>query len=134
MGFFTIVALVTLILWNEAMAQREWTYPPAYYLWEGDRFINVTMLDKLPQGTPSLSKTFETDPPVERWVNRSPGGQDIMIIQLFDDKEHGYFVDLAANQYRDSSNTYVLEYFNKWRGVCIEANPMYHQELVSFRR
>ena len=36
-----------------------------------------------------------------------------------------YFVDLAANNATEASNTRLLERDFGWRGVCIEANPRY---------
>jgi hypothetical protein len=36
-----------------------------------------------------------------------------------------YFVDLAANEYIFLSNSYALETFENWHGLCIEANSRY---------
>lgn len=44
-----------------------------------------------------------------------------------------YFVDLAANEAIELSNTYALERAHGWRGVCIEANPRYHSALRQYR-
>lgn len=107
-------------------------YPPRYYVWSVDHF-DEKRLD-LPLSAPSMSKTFDTDPPKEKFWLRSPGHQDQMVLNVFNDKSKGYYVDLATNQYRDSSNTYVIEYFNEWRGICIEANPMYIEEIQIYRR
>ena len=43
-----------------------------------------------------------------------------------------FFVDLAANHYRELSNTLLLER-NGWKGLCIEGNPMYWYELARYR-
>jgi hypothetical protein len=37
----------------------------------------------------------------------------------------GYFVDLAANDWRAKSNSYSLERYDGWQGLCIEANDEY---------
>lgn len=47
---------------------------------------------------------------------------------------NGYFVDLASNHYSEGSNTIMLELYNNWRGICIEPNPMYWQDLLARRK
>lgn len=49
-------------------------------------------------------------------------------------KQNGYFVDLAANHWSDLSNTVGLERHYNWTGICIEANPEYFKDLVSQRK
>jgi hypothetical protein len=34
-------------------------------------------------------------------------------------KRHGFFVDLATNHYKNDSNTFLLEQFYNWNGLCI---------------
>jgi FkbM family methyltransferase len=58
----------------------------------------------------------------------------MLIRTIFNDMEKGYFIDLAANEWRNISNSYGLESFNNWDGVCIEPNPQYHEGLLSNRR
>lgn len=41
----------------------------------------------------------------------------------------GYFVDMAANDALDCSNTVALEQNYGWRGLCVEANPRYLPSL-----
>lgn len=36
-----------------------------------------------------------------------------------------YFIDLAANDAKEYSNTLVLERYPEWNGLCIEPNPIY---------
>jgi hypothetical protein len=48
--------------------------------------------------------------------------QDEVLIDLIGEK--GYFVDLAANDAKDFSNTLALERAG-WDGLCIEPNPAY---------
>lgn len=52
-------------------------------------------------------------------------GQDRTIADVFNGKEHGFFIDLASNDAKYLSNTLALEQMLKWRGLCIEANPLY---------
>jgi Methyltransferase FkbM domain len=50
--------------------------------------------------------------------------------------QHGphYFVDLAANDARLLSNTYALEQYHGWQGLCIEPNPLYWYNLSHVRK
>jgi len=45
----------------------------------------------------------------------------------------GYFIDLAANDFKFLSNSYSLETFEHWEGVCIEANRQYWEGHFSRR-
>lgn len=56
-------------------------------------------------------------------------GQDEHVYKVLNNKEGGYFVDLAANHFRKDSNTYSLETFWNWKGLCIEANTEYLRGL-----
>lgn len=57
--------------------------------------------------------------------------QDTMVKSLFDGKKNGYFIDLAANDAVDMSNTFVLERDLGWDGLCIEANHRYLWRLAA---
>jgi len=46
-----------------------------------------------------------------------------VIFEVLPLKRGGFFVDLAAADGVDTSNTYVLEKTFAWSGICIEANP-----------
>ena len=43
-------------------------------------------------------------------------------------------MDLASNDYSFLSNTQGLERYQGWKGVCIEPNPQYHDNLLAKRR
>ena len=43
------------------------------------------------------------------------------------------YVDVAANHYKRISNTYFYDACLKWRGLCVEPNPIYHDDLRRFR-
>ena len=60
-------------------------------------------------------------------------GQDEAVATLFGWKREGYFVDLAANDPVELSNTYTLEWSFGWRGLCVEANPTYLDALTGKR-
>ncbi|CAB9522047.1 Methyltransferase FkbM [Seminavis robusta] len=59
-------------------------------------------------------------------------GQDVAVAKFFNFKSNGYFVDLASNDAVWASNTFALEQNFDWKGICIEANPIYWYRL-SFR-
>ena len=55
--------------------------------------------------------------------------QDKIISALFQSKQSPYFIDLAANDALELSNTLQLE-ADGWRGLCIEPNPVYWFRLA----
>jgi hypothetical protein len=59
--------------------------------------------------------------------------QDEVVSLLLKRKRHGYFIDLAANDAVKISNTFALEKYHGWNGLCIEPNPMYWGGL-SYRK
>jgi FkbM family methyltransferase len=89
-------------------------------------------------GARSLSPTFATDPPTMPFQSHSQikdplRGQDLTVLEIFRNKTNGFYVDLAANMYMEGSNTYLLDDFKKWKGICIEPNPKYLEGIVSNR-
>ena len=74
-------------------------------------------------------KIFERTLPKDlEWFSQA--GQDEVIMSLLRGKEGGYFIDLAANDATHLSNTFVLETKYQWKGICIEPNPQYWENLV----
>lgn len=59
--------------------------------------------------------------------------QDEIISKLLRRKRNGFFVDLASNDAIRISNTYSLETFFGWNGICLEPNPVYWGGL-SYRK
>lgn len=57
-----------------------------------------------------------------------------MVHALLQHKRNGYFIDLAANHPVAISNTRALERDFGWNGLCVEANPYYHEAHVRTRR
>ena len=53
------------------------------------------------------------------------------------DKKHyaksGYFVDLGAGDGITGSNTYTLEKFYNWEGICVDPNPSFLKSLCGSR-
>lgn len=54
-------------------------------------------------------------------------GQDKVMVDLIG--ENGYFIDLAANDAVEFSNTLALEKSHGWKGLCVEPNPAYWYRL-----
>lgn len=59
--------------------------------------------------------------------------QDELVSKLLHGKRNGYFVDLASNDAIRISNTYSLETFFDWNGICLEPNAVYWRGL-SYRK
>lgn len=108
---------------------------PHSYHFEPSNKSFVADFITLPANARSMSPTFLTDPPNEAFKSHSQEHkQDMAVLLFLKDKENGYFVDLAANHWEHLSNTYTLETFNKWKGVCIEPHPMYLENLLANRK
>jgi FkbM family methyltransferase len=61
-------------------------------------------------------------------------GQDKFIVEdLFNYRQNGYFLDLAAGDGIYLSNTYVLEKYLNWKGICIEAHDKVFEMLKDNR-
>mmetsp|Transcript_2886 Transcript_2886/g.7009 ORF Transcript_2886/g.7009 Transcript_2886/m.7009 type:complete len:320 (+) Transcript_2886:518-1477(+) len=60
-------------------------------------------------------------------------GQDRVVAAIFDNKQSGYFVDLAANHPIYLSNTRTLERDFGWQGLCIDGNAELLNELARHR-
>lgn len=56
--------------------------------------------------------------------------QDEIISRLFREKRGGFFIDLAANDAVRISNTYALETYYDWNGLCLEPNSEYWSGLA----
>ena len=63
----------------------------------------------------------------------SQEGQDRHIMAIFSGKRNGYFVDCAANEPVQISNTRSLERDFGWSGLCVEPNQRYWSALRRIR-
>ena len=59
--------------------------------------------------------------------------QDALVAYLLNCKRGGFFVDLAANDAVEISNTFSLEQLLGWKGICWEANSHYWYRLATKR-
>jgi FkbM family methyltransferase len=60
-------------------------------------------------------------------------GQDLRVIQTYNNKEDGFFIEIGASDGINLSNTYLLETKYKWKGICCEPVPNKFKELVNNR-
>jgi hypothetical protein len=58
---------------------------------------------------------------------------DQLVLGLLRNKQRGFFVDLAAGDAIEESNTLGLEITARWNGLCIEPNPVYWYGLSYYR-
>lgn len=65
--------------------------------------------------------------------SRSQLGQDIHVLNLFNKKRNGYFLDIGAFDGVSYSNTYLLEKEYGWKGICVEPLPDQYEKLISVR-
>jgi len=73
----------------------------------------------------------------ERWLKHSisPGDSIVQLIhkKFLNNKKNGYFIELGAYNGVNKSNTYILERFFDWSGICIEPNNYYYETLKKSR-
>lgn len=81
--------------------------------------------------TDIIPTTASKEDQEKKWVSQV--GQDEMVFNMLGQKKGGYFIDLAANDPIDLSNSYSLETYHGWKGLCIEGNP-YLLDALSFRK
>jgi FkbM family methyltransferase len=61
-------------------------------------------------------------------------GQDLFVLDYFNNVKGGYFVEVGALNGIVLSNTYLLEKNFDWKGVCIEPSPDHYNKLVANRK
>jgi len=60
-------------------------------------------------------------------------GQDLAVLEYYNNKEGGYFVEVGAADGIELSNTYLLETKYKWKGICVEPIPEQYKKLLTNR-
>jgi len=53
-------------------------------------------------------------------MSKSQLRQDLNVLESFNFKQNGYFVDIGASDGISLSNTYILEKEYNWKGICVE--------------
>jgi FkbM family methyltransferase len=67
-------------------------------------------------------------------IFKSQKGQDLWVLsKIIGFKRNGYFIELAAADGITHSNTWFMEIFLKWNGICIEPNPIFYEKLKKNR-
>lgn len=64
------------------------------------------------------------------WTYPATEGQDRLVLHLLDHKRNGFFVDLAARYWQRGSNSFALETYYDWQGICIEPDNIFSRGLV----
>jgi len=64
----------------------------------------------------------------------SQAGQEDWVIDFFDGKRNGYFLDVGALDGIQSSNTYILEKKLEWDGLCVEPYYVHFPVLRATRK
>jgi hypothetical protein len=67
-------------------------------------------------------------------MNYSQHGQETWVLETLKNKKNGYFIDLGAGDWKNLSNTYLLESEYDWRGILIEPSDCYFEGLVTHRK
>ena len=70
----------------------------------------------------------------ENVVFYSQGNQDKWICEIFKYKKDGFFIDIGAMDGIQYSNSYTLEKFLGWNGICIEPSLISFKSLNSNRK
>jgi len=55
------------------------------------------------------------------------------IRDFFNDRRDGFFVDVGANDYKVTSNTYYLDTVLNWRGIAVEPQRQFEADYLKFR-
>jgi len=60
-------------------------------------------------------------------------GQDFFALECNYYGKNKFFVDIGAADGITASNTFLLEKFYKWKGICVDPNPVFFQSLFNSR-
>src|SRR5688500_1202788 len=66
-------------------------------------------------------------------AKNSYGPEEWIVRDFFQDKRDGVFLDVGANHYKSTSNTYYLEQHLNWSGVAIDALQEFAADYQKFR-
>lgn len=103
---------------------------------------NRTFFYQEPDGKKALESWSHLPIPVETndattsarmgaWYGQAE--QDVLVASLLGYMSGGYYIDLASNEAFLDSNTFALDRFWGWKGLCIDANPQYWLALARLR-
>lgn len=63
----------------------------------------------------------------------SYGPEEWIVRDFFQDKRDGVFLDVGANHYKSTSNTFYLETVLNWSGIAVDALPEFAADYQKFR-
>lgn len=66
-------------------------------------------------------------------TSSSESGQDQFVLKHTNYKSNGFFVDIGAADGITASNSFTLEKWYKWNGICVDPNPVFFQSLMNCR-
>ena len=67
------------------------------------------------------------------WAKNSFGPEEWIIRDFFQDKRGGFFLDVGANDYKVTSNTFYLEDKLQWSGIAIEPQKQFEAGYLKYR-
>jgi FkbM family methyltransferase len=86
---------------------------------------------------PSRGPTVEPEarPLLKKYgpMHNSYGAEEWIVRDFFGDKREGFFVDVGANHYKITSNTYYLETSLNWSGIAVEPQKEFQADYAKFR-
>lgn len=68
--------------------------------------------------------------PVADKKSYSQFSQDTKVVEFYNGKKNGFFVEIGAHNGITCSNGYLLERKYQWKGICAEPNPKLYKTLV----
>jgi FkbM family methyltransferase len=94
--------------------------------WAYEKGIGVPQDDKLAAYWNEMASTqnFRSDPKIQ---------QDRWVVAMTHAKRGGFFVEAGAVDGLGASNTYVLEKVFGWKGICVEPEPEFFEQLQKNR-
>jgi FkbM family methyltransferase len=94
------------------------------------RFVKLTRLGPLGNFHLEAINIF-TD--IESLQTRSQLKQDLWVLAMSGGRNKGTFVEIGSTDGITINNTYMLENVFGWRGVCVEPNPEFYDNLKNNR-
>jgi len=67
-------------------------------------------------------------------MNYSQFNQDLKVLEFYNNKKNGFFIEIGAGDGILESNTYLLETQYEWKGICIEPVSYQFTELYKNRK
>jgi FkbM family methyltransferase len=56
-------------------------------------------------------------------------GQDLIVLELLGNKRGGFYIDIGARYWHKGSNTFALDYYHGWSGICVEPDSHFFRGL-----